>query len=96
MQEAEIIMRELNPYVDVPTWVKTLKSGDSFMVYFPRRQQVSYSKVVSNFIPVSTEMLAIITISYKFNNIETTEELLYDNYSTITESDNSWSAFQII
>lgn len=88
-------MYDIKTYDNVPSWVKSLQAGDKIMIYFPRRRQVSYSEVISNFIPNSSELLAILTVNYKINKFEKLDELLYDNYSDVCDSDDCWKAFQI-
>jgi predicted Mrr-cat superfamily restriction endonuclease len=89
-------MYELKTYDNVPDWIKQLKSGDKVMIYFPRRRRVEYSEVVSNYIPDSSDYMAILTVNYKINKIVKVDELLYDNYTAVCDSDNCWNAFQIV
>jgi hypothetical protein len=89
-------MGQLKTYSDIPCWIKELVAGNTLILYFPRRNQVIYSRVISNFMPKSSEYLAILTVCYSVNGIEKIEELLYDNYYINQESDNSWKAFQIM
>ena len=89
---------EIKTYSNIPTWIKELKSGDRFVVYFPRRRQISYSEVISNHIPSSSEYLAILSVTYKIDKFDKFDELLYDNYlgQTEIEHEDGWNAYQIM
>lgn len=89
-------MYELKTYDSVPSWIKDLTSGDTVIIYFPRRKQISQSLVISNYVPKTTEHLAILTVLYKIDAVERVEELLYDNYYTLNYSEDSWNAYNII
>lgn len=87
---------EIKTYNNIPNWIKELKSGDRIVVYFPRRRQISYSEVISNHIPSSSDYLAILSITYKIDQFDKFDELIYDNYLGEAENENSWNAYPII
>jgi hypothetical protein len=87
----------IKTYENIPSWIKKLSPGENIMVYFPRKISIVHSKVVSNIIPKSSDYFAILTVSYKLDNIEHQTELLYDDYyMNEPDTDASWSAYQIM
>lgn len=89
-------MQEIKTYSNIPDWIKNLKSGDKVVVYFPRRKQISYSEVISNYIPKSSDYLAILSVTYKINQFDKFDELLYDNYLGEIDNEYSWNIYPII
>lgn len=83
---------------NLPDWIVNLKKGDTVVVCFPYTGNTIFAEVVENcpdnFNYANT--FGTLTVKYTWNNVERTEDLIYDDYNQSKEFQNNWHAYCVI
>jgi len=83
---------------NIPEWITQLKNGDFLIVCFPYTGNTIFAKVIQNcpdnFNQANT--FGTLTVKYTWNNVERTEDLLYDDYNNSVNFQNNWYAYCVI
>lgn len=77
--------------MEVPAWVKELKSKDEILLYFPYTANNCYAE----FIEFITDWTPGIRVQYIDKGKVKSDELLYENYKNEPDSYDNWIAYRI-
>ena len=80
---------------NTPEWIRELAVGDTIVLCFPYTGNLIFAEVIQNY-PDNynyANTFGTLTVKYTWNQVERTEDLLYDDYSNSVDFQNNWYAF---